>query len=99
MNIAVSAIVGLMCSLIGTGIAIATFSRNRDKDIKSDSEKNAIVATKLDYISKGVDDIRLDIRAQDNKIQSLNNEVIEVRQSVKSAHHRIDAIEERRGEM
>lgn len=96
MHVAITAVVGLVCSLIGAIIGIATFSRNRDKDIKTDSEKNAIVATKLDYISRGVDDIKLDIKVQDSKIQNLNKEVIEIRQSVKSAHHRIDGLEEKK---
>lgn len=92
--------IALICSLIGAAIGMATFNKNRDKDIKADSKENAIVATKLDYISRGVDDIKLDIKSQDNKIQSLNEKVIELTQSVKSAHHRIDGLEEiRRGEM
>lgn len=91
------AIIGFGCTVLGAGIGYLGYRRNYNNDLKKDSMSNAsgqsIIATKLDYIGKGVDDIRLDIKAQDRRINELNEKVIKVEESTKSAHKRIDTIE------
>ncbi|EPZ62706.1 hypothetical protein H476_3392 [[Clostridium] sordellii VPI 9048] len=69
-----------------------TYQKKTAYDIEDDASQKTVVATKLDYISKGVDDIRLDIKAQDTKINTLVERLIKVEESTKSAHHRIDTI-------
>ena len=83
----------LVCSLLGAVIGYVTFNRNRDKDIKKDTKEEAETKAKLDYISKGVDDIRIDFKTQQRDIQELKERVIKNEASVKSAHKRIDDIE------
>lgn len=61
----------LICTAIGVIVSYATFQRNKSKDIQADSREEAETRTKLDYISKGVDDIRIDIKAQQIDIQEL----------------------------
>lgn len=83
----------LICSILGAVIGIATFSRNRDKDIKKDTKEEAETKAKLDYISKGVDDIRIDFKTQQRDKQELKERVIKNEASIKSAHKRIDNLE------
>ena len=83
----------LICSILGAVIGIATFSRNRDKDIKKDTKEEAETKAKLDYISKGVDDIRIDFKTQQRDMQELKERVIKNEASIKSAHKRIDNLE------
>lgn len=85
--------IALICTILGVLIGIATFSRNRDKDIKKDTKEVAETKAKLDYISKGVDDIRIDIKAQQRDIEELKERVIKNEASLKSAHKRIDNLE------
>lgn len=85
--------IALICSFIGAFSTLWSINRNKTQDIKLDTKEEAIVATKLDYISRGVDDIKLDNKARDRQMQDLAKDIIEVKQSVKSAHHRIDSIE------
>lgn len=85
--------IGIACTLLGAVIGVATYNRNRDKDIKNDSKEEAIVTTKLDYISRGIDDIKLDMKAHDRRITDINDRLIRVEESSKSAHHRLDTIE------
>lgn len=85
--------IALLCSITGAIIGILTFTKNREKDLQKDTKEEAIVSTRLEYIAKGVDDIRLDMKAQDRKVQDINERLIVVEQSTKSAHHRIDTIE------
>lgn len=85
--------IALICSVLGAIIGIATFSRNRDKDIKKDAREDAETKAKLDYISRGVDDIKLDNKQRDREMLKMNERLTMVEASTKSAHKRIDGIE------
>ncbi|MBS6486377.1 hypothetical protein [Veillonella sp.] len=87
--------IALLCTIGGFILSYAAFMRNKDNAIRAETKEDAETKAKLDYISKGVDDIRIDNKARDRQIQDLSRDVIEVKQSVKSAHHRIDSIENR----
>ena len=87
--------IALLSSLIGLLIGIATFSRGRDKDIKKDAKEDAETKAKLDYISRGVDDIKLDNKQRDREFLEMNNRVAVLEQSVTTAHKRIDTVEGR----
>lgn len=85
--------IALVCTILGVSVSFLGFQRNRKIDTKHETRESTTVAVKLDYISKGVDDIRLDIKAQDKKIGDLVERVVKVEESTKSAHHRIDSFE------
>lgn len=84
---------GVICTLLGAAISYLSFQRNRGHDIRADTREEAETRTKLDYISKGVDDIRIDIKSQQRDIQELKEKVIKCEESTKSAHKRIDGLE------
>lgn len=97
MNIDITviiALVGMIGTIIGTFIGIWKAKKDGEKATREDAVKDTTAIVKLDYISKGVDDIRLDIKAQDKRISDLVERVVTVEQSVKSAHHRLDNLEE-----
>lgn len=85
--------IALFCTILGVSISYLTFQRNKDNAIRAETREDAETRAKLDYISKGVDDIRLDIKTQDRKINEVIERVAKVEESAKSAHHRIDNIE------
>lgn len=95
MNIEIT----LLCTIAGAMLGYMSYKKKNEKDIEDDASQKTVVATKLDYISKGVDDIRLDIKAQDTKISNVVERLIKVEESTKSAHHRIDTIEKTKGEI
>lgn len=86
-------IVGLICTLGGFIIAILTFNRGRDKDVRSDASKNAVIETKLDNISQSVNSIVIDLKASELRWTNTDKEVARIDESVKSAHKRIDKLE------
>ncbi len=90
--------IALACTLLGAVLSFLTFQRNKGHDIRADTREEAETRTKLDYISKGVDDIRIDFKTQQRDMQELKERVIKNEASIKSAHKRIDGLEER-GEM
>ncbi|WP_308779811.1 hypothetical protein [uncultured Clostridium sp.] len=83
----------VLCTIGGFVVALITLQRKSNKDIRADTKEEAETKAKLDYISKGVDDIRIDIKAQQRDIQELKERVIKNEASLKSAHKRIDNIE------
>lgn len=83
----------VLCTIGGFVVALITLQRKSNKDIRADTREEAETKAKLDYISKGVDDIRIDIKAQQRDIQELKERVIKNEASLKSAHKRIDNLE------
>ncbi|MNU04128.1 hypothetical protein D3C72_2484130 [compost metagenome] len=48
----------------------------------------------VEYIKRGVDDIRVDVRMQGQKVDGLAERVTRVEESAKQAHKRLDRLEE-----
>lgn len=86
-------IIGIVGTLLGFLFSYLAFQRNRDKDIKSEAKEDGVIKTKLDSIGKGVDDIRIDLKANEKQINRMNEQIIRVDESTKSAHKRIDKLE------
>lgn len=85
--------IAVICTIIGAIIGYFTFQRNRDKDIEANATQQAEVNVKLNHIIKGVDDVKLDLRANERQINRINTELVKVNEGVKSAHKRIDKID------
>ncbi|TQR20440.1 hypothetical protein [Psychrobacillus vulpis] len=85
-------LIGIGCTVLGLLIGILTFGRNRDKDVKADAAKTAVIETKLDTISNGVESIRIDLKANEKQMDVLSERVARVEESSKHAHKRIDNI-------
>lgn len=86
-------LIGVIGTLAGFLISYLSFQRTRDKDIKSDAKEDEVIKTKLDSIGKGVDEIRIDLKANEKQINRMNENLIRVDESAKSAHKRIDKLE------
>lgn len=85
-------LISLLSGLVGIIIGIATFNRNRDKDVKQDAARQAVMETKLDAISSGVLTIQVDLKAHEKKWDDMDTRLVRVEESSKSAHKRIDAM-------
>jgi hypothetical protein len=83
-------LIALICTGVGGLIALLTFNKNRDKDVRTDATESAVIRTKLDNIYIGVDSIRTDIRVNESRVVELSERVIRVEESTKQAHKRID---------
>lgn len=89
--------IAVICTVLGVAISYMSFQRNKDNYLRAETREVTQNNAKLDYISKGVDDIRLDFKDQARKINGINERLIRVEESAKSAHKRIDECE--KGEM
>lgn len=92
------AIIGLVCTVFGGLIGFLSFNRSRDNDVRNDATKNAVIETKLDNISQSVNSIVVDIKKSELRWNSMDKEVARIDESLKSAHKRIEKLENQ-GEM
>lgn len=83
----------ILIAVLGLLISYQTYQLNKNKDSKSDVKQNARIESQLDAIGKGVDDIRIDLKANEKNIAHLSERVTRVEESSKQAHKRIDQME------
>jgi peptidoglycan hydrolase CwlO-like protein len=86
--------------MLGTAFCILGYKRLATKDIQEDSSMQTSFKMQLDYISKGIDDIKsemrdmkIDAKATDKALNELMERVTRVEESSKQAHKRIDELE------
>ncbi len=101
MTIELGILIGLVGTIAGMFFGYKGHQRSVKNDLKSevkeDTKDHTELKTNIEYIRRGVDDIRIDLKAQETRVTELAGEVIRVGEIAKSAHKRIDTIEERRG--
>lgn len=84
--------VSVLFGAIGTILGIIGAITVMKRDSKADGTNTAQTQAQLSYITRGVDDIRIDQRAQANKLDGFNERLIRVEESTKQAHKRINEI-------
>lgn len=71
-------------------IAIITLAKGNKKDIEKEAEARADMNADLKYIRSSVDDIRVENRVIQKDVGDLKVKMVEIEQSTKSAHKRLD---------
>ncbi|MCW1941749.1 hypothetical protein P4308_27260 [Bacillus wiedmannii] len=85
--------IGLLIALFSLAISYFAYSLNKTKSIKTDGQQSAEMKAELGYIRKGVDDIRIDLKANEKQMQQLSERVTRVEESTKQSHKRLDNLE------
>lgn len=100
MTMELGTFIGIMGTLAGIMFSYIAYQRAGRKEVKEDTKEDTKshteLKTKLDYIGRGIDEIRIDMKAQENRVADLAGAVIRVEEIAKSAHKRIDTMEERK---
>ena len=78
---AVAAISGMVLGWIG-----------RSRTIREDAAEDGELRANVNYIRKGVEELKLEIKARGQQYDMLAERVIRVEESTKQAHKRIDEI-------
>ncbi|EEL78664.1 hypothetical protein bcere0028_57750 [Bacillus cereus AH1271] len=89
--------IGLLITAVSLVIGYLSYALNRSREIKSDGQQGAEMKAKLEYISKGVDDIRIDQKASERQMVSFGERITRVEESTKQAHKRLDNVEKEMG--
>lgn len=96
MNAELLALLSVASAL--TGIALGWLGRARTirQDAAQQAGTDAMQRADVDYLKRGVDDIRLEQRAQGQKFDALSERVTRVEESAKQAHHRLNRLDGRK---
>ena len=90
-------LIGIVISVCAVLFSILSWSLNFGHDRNKDTEQRVIERTemncKLDMINNNVVDIKNDNAKIREELKAINDRVVVVEQSVKSAHHRIDGMD------
>jgi len=73
-------------------VSLAALFLSSRKETRQDAAGSARLEAKLDSISGGVEDIRVEIRTMRGRIDGLAERMASVEASCKSAHHRLDTL-------
>lgn len=90
------ALIGSGLTVLSVTIAIFTFYFNRKKEGSDEGRFKGTIESDIKHIKDGVDELKTNTNEIKNDIQNLRERVVIVETSVKSAHHRIDDLQERR---
>ncbi|OOM17231.1 hypothetical protein CLSAB_19510 [Clostridium saccharobutylicum] len=104
------ATLGLIVTFLSLIVAYLSYNlgkRKEDKqEVKEDTTTQTSLKMQLEYISKGIDDIKsdmkdmkIDAKATDKALGELSIRVTRVEESEKSAHKRLNELEQRVNEM
>lgn len=80
-------------SAVAVLLSLAALLLNSRKETRQDAAGTARLEAKLDSISSGVEDIRVETRSMRSRMDGLAERVSAVESSVKSAHHRLDQLQ------
>lgn len=94
MNVSLTVLISLVCTLIGAGAAILTLRRSAAKADTEEGKTSGTILTEIGYIKSGVDDIKRKQEKQDDQYLDLRQRVTKVEASASQAHKRLDGIEE-----
>lgn len=83
----------VVISLCSLGLALIVFLSNRNKDTRTDAAKEARMDAKLDNINNGVSEIRLDMRAMDNRLAGAETRLTQVEGKEAEDRRRIENLE------
>jgi len=86
--------IGVFCLIGGFAIAYFTLGRERKKDDKADGASVATITSDMGYVKSGIEGINTKLEKQADQHLEVIQRLSSVETSVKSAHKRLDYIEE-----
>ena len=85
--------IALLCTVVGGAIGVATFSRNKSKDDRTEGQQSGQILTELGYIKANTDEIKIEQKEQRNINQEVLTRLTRVEASAERAHYRLDRVE------
>ena len=89
------AIISVLIAFLGFVITLKNTKRNDIKEVAQKAKDDATINIKLDSALTTLTDIKYDVSATKKELSELSQRLAGAESSVKSAHHRIDTLEER----
>ncbi|KTE93552.1 hypothetical protein [Desulfitobacterium hafniense] len=91
----ITALLGVAAALSGIILGWTARAKEAEKDVRKDAEIDTALRTDMEYLKRGVDDIRLEQRTQGQRVDAMGERLTRVEESSKQAHKRIDRMEQK----
>ena len=106
MTINLSTLFSVVVAVLGVYATYEKIHREHKKELEErlqserlerekQTERHIEIKKELEFIARDVNKTATNFSAIDTKVDEMDKEVVKVSESVKSAHHRIDTLEER----
>lgn len=91
----ITALIGIIGTLSGIALGWSAKAKEAKKEVRKDAEIDTVLRTDMEYLKRGVDDIRIEQRSQGQRMDAMGERLTRVEESSKQAHKRIDRIEQK----
>lgn len=85
--------IGVLCSTISVLISYLTFNKNSKRDVQADTKERVEIKVQLEYISRGIDDVKMGNKMRDEQIKGLNDRVISMESEMRNLTSRVDKLD------
>lgn len=92
MPIELSLIVSIISVIFAAYVGLSNKKRNDKKDSREEAEQSSLVMIKLEYISSGIAEIKIDMNNVKDDNKEIREKLIVQEQSLKSAWKQIDKL-------
>lgn len=90
----ITAVVSVLTGLSGMALGWAGRARTIRQDVAQESAADAVQRADVEYIKRGVDDMKVGQKLQGQRFEAFSERLTRVEESAKQAHKRIDRLEE-----
>lgn len=95
MQVEVAYLISIVSLAFSVFFGLKSSKRTDTKDIEERVKDNTRINMKLDTIVGTMQEIKTEISSMREDINSHNDKIIKLESSLKSAHHRLDTLEDR----
>lgn len=90
----ITAIVSVAAAISGVALGWNGRARTMRQDLTQESTAAAMQRADVEYIKRGVDDMKVEQKLQRQQFEAVSERLTRVEESAKQAHKRIDRLEE-----
>ena len=98
MSVELSVVIGVAGAVSSIAFGYIGYNRGMKKECKDEGKDNGALMSDIGYIKSGVDDLKRKQETSELRHYALAERVTKVEESTKSAQHRIDKIEGKKGD-
>lgn len=88
-----AAIISLLGVISGIVLGWLGKAKSEKKEIQEEAANAATIQSDVEYIKRGVDEMRLEQKDQGRRFDALSERVTRVEESAKQAHHRLNRLD------
>ncbi|WP_309121004.1 hypothetical protein [Paenibacillus sp.] len=89
----IAVVVGAAAGISGIVLGWMGRSRSIRQETVAEASKDARLHADMEYIKRGIDDVRIEQRAQGQRFDALTERVTRLEESAKQAHHRLNRLD------